>query len=218
MPATPPWLAAAEAMFNRNIDASSQAAMLAQRLNGTSLQIDVEGLTQVRASVQGGRLSLLAGDDSPADAVISGSPPALWSLLRAGAAARGPARARAGTAGRGDPKRAAAQIRGDAEIANLYKEFFAAARPDAEEELSRWVGDLPARQLSRFATGLHTWLARTRRVAGENIAEYLQEEGRDVPSRTEAAEFLAAVDAAREAADRLEARIKRLERRLRETD
>jgi ubiquinone biosynthesis accessory factor UbiJ len=210
MPATPPWLAAAEAMFNRNIDASSQAAMLAQRLNGTSLQIDVEGLTRVRALLQGGRLSLLAGDDSPADAVISGAPSALWSLLRTGAPARTPPR--------GAAPRAAAQIRGDAEIANLYKEFFTATRPDPEEELSRWFGDLPARQGMRFAAGLRTWLERTRRVAGENIAEYLQEESRDVPSRTEAEEFLAGVDAAREATDRLEARIKGLERRLREAD
>jgi ubiquinone biosynthesis protein UbiJ len=213
MPATPPWLAAAEAMFNRNIDASSQAAMLAQRLDGTSLQIDAQGLTQVRVLMQGGRLSLLAGDDSPADAVISGAPSALWSLLRTGTAVRTPPR---GTARAGP--RAAAQIRGDAEVANLYKEFFAAARPELEEELSRWVGDLPARQLTRFAQGVRTWLERTRRVAGENIAEYLQEEGRDVPSRTEAEEFLAGVDAAREAADRLEARIKGLERRLREAD
>jgi ubiquinone biosynthesis protein UbiJ len=213
MPATPPWLAAAEAMFNRNIDASSQAALLAQRLDGTSLQIDVQGLTRVRARVQGGRLSLMAGDDSPADAVISGSPTALASLLRAGAA-RTPPR----SAARTGAARASAQIRGDAEIANLYKEFFTAARPDMEEELSRWCGDLPARQITRFAQGVRSWLARTRRVAGDNIAEYLQEEGRDVPSRTEAEEFLAGVDAAREAADRLEARIKRLERRPREAD
>jgi ubiquinone biosynthesis protein UbiJ len=133
----------------------------------------------------------------------SGVPSALWSLLRTGAARSG-------------PTRAAAQIRGDAEIANLYKEFFAAARPDLEEELSRWVGDFPARQGMRLAQGLSTWLARTRRVAGENIAEYLQEESRDLPSRTEAEEFLAGVDAAREATDRLEARIKGLERRPRE--
>jgi ubiquinone biosynthesis protein UbiJ len=215
MPATPPWLAAAEAMFNRNIEASSQAAMLARRLNGTSLQIDVEGLTQVRALVLGGRLSLLVGDDSsPADAVISGAPSALWSLLRTGAAARTPVR----SAARSGPARRAAQIRGDAEIANLYKEFFTASRPDLEEELSRWIGDLPARQVARFAGGLRTWLERTRRSAGENIAEYLKEESRDVPSRTEADEFLAGVDAAREATDRLEARIKRLEQRLRKAD
>ena len=50
-----------------------------------------------------------------------------------------------------------------------------------------------------------------RRVAGENLAEYWQEESRDLPSRTEAEEFLQGVDRLREAADRLEARISRLQ-------
>ena len=41
------------------------------------------------------------------------------------------------------------------------------------------------------------------------MAEYLQEEGRDVPTRVEVEEFLEAVDQLREAADRLEARLAR---------
>ena len=47
-------------------------------------------------------------------------------------------------------------VRGDAETANLYRELLAAARPDLEEELSRWVGDLPARHLSRLALSVRT--------------------------------------------------------------
>lgn len=202
MPATPPWLAAAEALLNRNIAASSQASRLAQRLNGTSLQVDVEGVARVRALMQGERLSLLAGDDSPADVLISGTPPALWSLLRTSTTASAPAH-----------RKTSAQIRGNAEIAQLYKELFSAARPDPEEELSRWIGDLPARHVSRIAQEFGTWLKRTRRIAGENLAEYWQEESRDLPSRTEADEYLQGVDQVREAADRLEARISRLELR-----
>src|SRR5882762_11242466 len=45
----------------------------------------------------------------------------------------------------------AAQIRGNAEIANMYRELFVLARPDPEEELSRWLGDFAARRLSQFA-------------------------------------------------------------------
>ena len=137
MPATPPWLAAAEAMLNRNIAASSHAARLAQRLQGATLQVDIEGIARVRALVEADRLNLLAGDDSPADAFISGSPAALWSLLRTATAAPSAAN-----------RRNAVQIRGNAEIANLYKELLSAARPDPEEELSRWIGDLPARHVA----------------------------------------------------------------------
>jgi len=51
-------------------------------------------------------------------------------------------------------------------------------------------------------------------AAGENIAEYLQEEGRDLVNKTELEEFLRGVDELRETADRIEVRLARLEARL----
>jgi ubiquinone biosynthesis protein UbiJ len=137
MPGTPAWLASAEAVLNRNIAASGEAKALAKRLERTSLQLNVDGFTRVRAECLGGRLGLLTADDSTADAVISGSPPALLQMFKAATPSA--------------QARSSVQIRGDAEIANLYRELFAAARPDLEEELSRWVGDLPARHLSQLA-------------------------------------------------------------------
>ena len=200
MPATAAWLASAEALLNRCIDSSAQAAAVARRLQGTSLQIDVEGVTRIRASAHHGRLALVAGDDSAADAAISGSLPALLQLFK-------------GAANRESATRAA-QIRGDAEIASRYRELFVLARPDPEEELSRWIGDLPARRVSLFAQRALAFVRRARRTAGENIAEYLQEEGRDLVNRTELDEFLRGVDELRETADRIEARLRVLERRL----
>jgi len=88
------------------------------------------------------------------------------------------------------------------------------ARPDPEEELSRWIGDLPARRVSQWARGAFEFARRARRTAGENIAEYLQEEGRDLVNRTELDDFLRGVDELRETADRIEARLGRLEARL----
>jgi len=208
MPSTPSWLAAAEAMLNRSIDSSSQAAQLARRLDSTSLQIEVRGLISLRAAIHGGRLAFFSADEAgggapPPDAVISGSVRAFRSLLRA---ARPAAAA----------ERAAVTITGDAEVANLYRQLFAAARPDWEEEVSRWIGDAPARALSRLAGGLTGWARRTQRVVGENIAEYLKEESRDLVTRTEIEEFLEGVDQVREAADRVEARLQVLQRRLRD--
>jgi ubiquinone biosynthesis protein UbiJ len=232
MPATAAWLASLEALLNRYIGGSAQARSLAQRLHGTSLQIDIEGVTQIRARVFGGRLALLAGEPPPeeeraaasasgdgaatpvpgatapvpgsptarADAVISGTPPALLALLKGGA--------------RRDPARPAAQVRGDAEIANLYRELFMAARPDLEEELSRFIGDFPARRVSLFARRALDWGLKFRRTAGDNIAEYLQEESRDLVNKTELEEFLRGVDGVRETTDRIEARLGLLEQRL----
>jgi ubiquinone biosynthesis protein UbiJ len=200
MAATSPWLASAEAVFNRNIAASSAAKSLVRRLEGTQLQIEIDGITRVRASVAGGQLALLAGDASPADARIFGSAPALLQSMR--------------SARPSIDKASSLKISGDAEIANLYRELFAAARPDLEEELSRWIGDMPARHLSLVARSVRTWARRARRTAGENIAEYLQEEGRDLVTPVEMQEYLASVDEVREAADRIEARILILERRV----
>jgi ubiquinone biosynthesis protein UbiJ len=205
MPATAAWLASAEALLNRGIEASARAATIARRLEGTALQVDVEGFTRVRAAAAAGRLALTAAGEAPADATLSGSPAALLQLLMGGSN-RQPGRPAAGRP---------AQIRGDAEIANLYRELLTLARPDPEEELSRWIGDFPARSVSQFARGVLEAARRARRAAGENIAEYLQEEGRDLVNKTELEEFLRGVDALRETADRIEARLARLERRLR---
>ena len=199
MPATSPWLASAEAAFNRNIAASNEAKSLAHRLEATSLRIEINGMARVRASVLNGRLALLADDDSPADARIEGSAPALLQSMRSSRPVL--------------DKGSSLKVSGDAEIANLYRGLLAAARPDLEEEMSRWIGDMPSRHLSQVLRSVRTWARRARRTAGENIAEYLQEEGRDLVTPVEMQEFLASVDETREAVDRIEARIRILERR-----
>lgn len=165
------------------------------------MQVDIDGITRVRAGAHQGRLALGAGEDTAADATISGTLPALLRLLKGGASRK--------------PGEPAAQIRGDAEIANRYRELFALARPDPEEELSRWIGDFAARRLSRFAQRVLGFARHVRHTAGENIAEYLQEESRDLVNKPELEEFLRGVDEVRETADRVEARLGRLEARLR---
>jgi ubiquinone biosynthesis accessory factor UbiJ len=214
MPATPAWLAAVEGLLNRGIDASMEATALARRLDTTALRLDITGLTSIRASVIGGRLALIACGPSReaavaehVDAVIEGSPFALLRLAR-GTDSGG------GTGIRGAVHAARAAVRGDAEIANSYRKLFALARPDMEEELSRIVGDLPARRLSLAAKQVAAWAGNARRTVGENVAEYLQEESRDLVNKPELEEFLQGVDAARETFDRVEARLALIEQRL----
>jgi ubiquinone biosynthesis protein UbiJ len=200
MPATPVWLASAEAVLNRSICASTRAGALTRQLNHKTLQVEIRGVTRVRAVAGAGRIALLRGDDSPADALISGSPAALFQLLTGGANRPGP--------------RGSAQVSGDAEVAALYRELLILARPDLEEELARFAGDVPARRLARLARQAFSWARNAGRTAGENLAEYLQEESRDLVNRTELDEFLRGVDELRETADRVAARLTRLEQRL----
>jgi len=217
MPATPAWLAAIESVLNRGIQASARAEELARRLHATALRVDIVGFNSVRASVTHGRLALAAAPrplearaTETEDAVIAGSPYALLQLIRAPGAGGGAERTGDGATARAT----GAAIRGDAEIANSYRQLIAAARPDLEEELSHVLGDLPARRLAGLAAQAATWARKVRRTAGENIAEYLQEESRDLVSRSELDEFLHGVDAAREAVDRVGARLALLEQRL----
>jgi ubiquinone biosynthesis protein UbiJ len=207
MAATPAWLGAAEALLNRGVHASMQATALARRLEGTALRLDIEGMASIRIGAVDGRLSLIGAGPSldspgngPADATIAGSPLALLRLV--------------GTTGERPARGSGVVVSGDAEIANSYRELLALARPDFEEELSRLIGDVPARRLSQFALKAAEWARRARRTAGENIAEYLQEESRDLVNKPELDEFLQGVDALRETADRIDARIVRLERRM----
>ena len=106
------------------------------------------------------------------------------------------------------------EITGDAEIAARYRDLLELARPDWEEELSRLVGDLPARRLSLAARAALSWARGVARTARANVAEYLEEESRALVSKPEVEEFLASVDELRETADRVEARLARLERRV----
>jgi len=106
-----------------------------------------------------------------------------------------------------------AAIEGDAEVAQKFRELLAQAQPDFEEELSRVIGDVAARQVANFARGFLDWGRKAGGSLATNVAEYLQEEGRDLPTRTETEEFLAGVDRLRDDAERLEARLARLESR-----
>jgi ubiquinone biosynthesis accessory factor UbiJ len=202
MPATPVWLAALESLLNRGIDQSIRASALAGRLNRTSMEVCIEGVTAIRIAMSSGRLALARGGGARADAVIAGSPLALLDLF---------ARREDSSAHRAAER---VQITGDAEIAANYRVLLELARPDWEEELSRVVGDLPARQLSLAAHAALSWARGFARSASANVAEYLQEESRTLVSKPEVAEFLARVDQLRETADRVEARLARLERRV----
>jgi ubiquinone biosynthesis accessory factor UbiJ len=202
MPATPVWLAAIESLLNRGIDQSIRASVLCGRLNRTSMEFRIEGFAPIRIAMSSGHLALASGGGAAADAVIAGSALALLDLF---------ARREDSAAPRVAER---VQITGDAEIAARYRDLLELARPDWEEELSRLIGDLPARRLSLAARAALSWARGFARTAGANVAEYLQEESRALVSKPEVEEFLVKVDELRETADRVEARLARLERRL----
>jgi ubiquinone biosynthesis accessory factor UbiJ len=193
-------IGAIENLLNRGLPDSPRARELVAELAGRRLAIEVRGFTRVLVDSNGDGLSLrsVSADENGAEAHVRGGPLGLAAL--AGADAEDVIR-------RGD-----VVIEGDTELAQKYRELVRLLRPDLEEELSRWLGDLPAHQLGRFARMALDWSRHAADTTVRNVAEYLAHERADLVPRAEADQFLRAVDALREAVDRLEARIARLER------
>jgi ubiquinone biosynthesis protein UbiJ len=191
---------AIENLLNRNLPRSPRARELCVALAGKRVRIEARGLGWVLiAESLGNSLRLTKGgaDAREPDAGISGS---LMNL----AALAGP-----------DPEeviqRGDVSIRGDAEIAQKYRELAMLLKPDVEEELSRLIGDSPAHQALRFARKAASFGRRAAVTSVRNVAEYLAHERGDLVPRAEAEDFYRGVERLREDLDRLDARTHTLE-------
>lgn len=184
-------------VLNRNVAASSRAQALCERLEGRSLAVHVEGMSlHIVARVDSRQIALAPRAEREPDATVSGTPLTLLSLVGPGA--------------QGRLRSGAVTITGDAEVAQSFQELLRAAQPDLEEELSRLVGDVAAHQIGNVVRSVTGWGRKAAATLATNVGEYLQEESRDLVTRTEMEEFLASVDVLRESADRLRARMGRL--------
>lgn len=192
-------LAPLESLLNRNIAASSTARSLCRRLDTKVLALHVDGVPlSIYFKSQGESMSLDTKHEGEPNATLSGTP---LSFLRL-AGPQPEAALRAG----------AVKIQGDAEVVQAFSELLKHTRPDFEEELSRVIGDVAAHQVGNVARSVVGFARRASQTFAQNVSEYLQEEGRDAPSRTEAEEFVAGVDTLRDDVDRLEAKLGLLER------
>ena len=189
-----------ESLLNRNIAASSAARALCRRLDTKVMALHVEGMPlSIYFKSNGEQMSLDTQHEGTPNATLSGTP---LSLLRM-----------AGPAPEAALRTGSVHIHGDAEVAQTFSELLKQARPDLEEELSRVIGDVAAHQVGNAARSALGFARRAVDTCAQNVSEYLQEEGRDAPSRTEADEFITGVDKLRDDVDRFEARLSLLERK-----
>jgi len=193
-----PLLKPLEDLVNRGIGDSSEAAALCRRLAGRRLLIDPTGLPgAVIITAEDDGLRLAIGPPTEADCTIRGLPLSL---------------ARAGMTGTPDSLRQGmAEVAGDPAVAQEFRRLLDLAKPDWEEELSRAVGDMLARQLGNAARSLADWGRRAAQALARDTAEFLSEESRQLPTRFELEEFLEDVDRLRDDLDRCAARLDRIE-------
>jgi ubiquinone biosynthesis protein UbiJ len=184
-------------VLNRNVAGSRRAQELTRRLDGRALELEVTNTPlKIFMEARDGRIVLAERRDTPADARLAGTPLSLLTLAGPGAEGR----LRSGKV----------RIEGDAEIAQAFRELLEQTRPDFEEELSQIIGDVAARRVANLAREVLAFGRRAGDSLATSAAEYLQEEGRDVPARIEVEEFLREVDRLRDDVERLEARLTRL--------
>ncbi len=174
-------LAPLEDLLNRRIAASSAATSQCARLEGRTLAMRIRDTSLTLYFHAGAdRLTLSAEYDDDPDAFITGTPIAFAAFAR-------PA----------DDSRVASGLKfeGDPETARAFQALFRLARPDFEEELSRFVGDVAAHKLGNFARAAGEFGRRALASLGETAADYVKEESRDVVTRYEIDEFADDVDA-----------------------
>ena len=103
-------------------------------------------------------------------------------------------------------------ITGDSALADELRYLRRHLRPDVEEELSRFVGDIAAHRIVSTARALDGWARDAVTRTAQGAAEYWTEESPLLASRVKVEGFVRDVNALREAVDRIEQRIERLER------
>ncbi|HET9474938.1 MAG TPA: SCP2 sterol-binding domain-containing protein [Steroidobacteraceae bacterium] len=192
---------AIENLLNRNLPRSPRAQELCESLKGKAVRIEAHGLGwRLDCESLGTSLKLTKSDAAghEPDAEIAGS---LMSLA-----------ALAGSHPEEVIQRGDVTIRGDAELAQRFRELAMLLKPDVEEELSRIIGDTPAHQALRLVRMASSFGRRAVDTGVRNVAEYLAHERGDLVPRAEAEDFYRGVERLREDFDRLDARARLLER------
>ncbi len=186
-----------ELLINRGIGLSSTAQAMAAALDGKALEVRLDGTPlALRLTARDGQVRVTATGELPAAAALAGSPLAMLRLLG------------------GDPqaliREGEVRMTGDTDVANQFRDLLHMARPDLEDELAKLVGDPVAHQLGSLAKGFADWGLRAAESVSRSVGEYLTEERRTLPTRTEAQEFFKDVDRVTNDVERAEARLDRL--------
>jgi ubiquinone biosynthesis protein UbiJ len=188
-------------VLNRYVSESTAARERLQALEGSSFAIEVAGTgLSCVLSAANGALHVAPYAVEPPTARLRAAPLDLLKLARSGRAVAG-------------LRKTHAEITGDLHVAESFGALLELARPDLEEVLAGFVGDIAAHEIGRAAADGLAWLTRAARSFEMNTAEYLQEESRALPAALEAQAFYDDVERLRDDVERAAARLARLEQR-----
>lgn len=189
---------ALESTLNRLVALDEQTRQRLPALDGRALTLDFKGaLPSMRVAVDGTRLRIGPAFEAGSALRVAATPGTLLGLALA--------RGREGAVAPGS-----VEIAGDAELARRLERLASGFAPDFDEAFTRVFGDVVGFRIARGVRGALAWSQASAGAFARDSAEFLTEEGRDLVPRAEMDRFLDEVDAARDDADRLEARVRRL--------
>jgi len=193
---------ALESVLNRAIDLDPDTRARLDALDGRAVTLDLAGPSgrtapALRIAVEAGRLRVGPAFEGDSALSVRATPGSLLGLALA-----------RGRDGALPPGRV--EIAGDAELARRLEQLASRYAPDIDAAFARAFGDVAGMQIARAFRGAFAWSRRSAQALARDTAEFLTEEGRDLVARAELDTFLDDVDAVRERADRLAARVGRL--------
>jgi ubiquinone biosynthesis protein UbiJ len=189
--------AALEEALDLYLEQDPQALRQCGALNGKIIALEISGLGISLYFFPGSNgIQVMSRFEGEADTVLTASPLGLAKLAlgsREDALFQG-----------------AVEIRGDTETGRQFQDLLANTDWDWEERVSHVTGDVIARQLGNLFRLSGKFIGESGRTLAQDITEYLQEEARWLPTRTEVNYFLNDIDELRSDVDRVDARVQRL--------
>lgn len=198
-------IATLESAFNHLVSLDTEAASQLAAMEGRTICLQLEGLN-IRLYLFPGVDDIMVLDDfdAEADTTISGTPVA---LMKMGLSSDSKAEMFTGDV----------SISGDLKLGRQFNHLLASLDIDWEEQLSKVTGDMAAHTLGNVSRTLFSWKKRNNDSMKMNMGEYLQEEIGLLPGRNETDAFMQDVDKLRNDISRLEARLKKLEQKQKDS-
>jgi ubiquinone biosynthesis protein UbiJ len=103
------------------------------------------------------------------------------------------------------------RIEGDTQLARRLQRLFEKLDINLESKIARYTGDAFAQRLTTLFRSSRDWTQQSLTTFRLNLEEFLQEETRELPAKSEAELVFRDIDTCRSDCDRLSARLDRLE-------
>jgi len=190
-------LSPAASLINQGIDDNDDAQDLCEELDGCSLRIVAKPLSKpILISVTNGMVDLSSDSQRQADTEIAGTLIELNRLMFIDSQA--------------PIREGHVEVIGDIDIADRFRQLLLCARPDLEDRLADWFGESMAARLATVARDTRDRVVDTAEDLAEGGADYLHEDTRQLPLRSEIVAHFNAVDELVNSVERLAARVSRL--------